>query len=442
LKDKYQQKQLKQVSVELSNEFPLLAYDVDGIACRQVMSDILSKQPSGEKKIYSTLSSEWMQPYSGRQHIAIVGQSQIGNILQFLTCNSCSLPWIDPNSLVEKTRFKNVVHRLNTSENQKDAVCIIFDDLEKSNFMYKKYNTVRNIHKLTNAGYFVTNIWRNWFRKSQKIVLLNFLQYFEFKRNCNISMNEIHVLGINTRGQKEMVEKNTSGCAQSNAQQRTTNEELVCRNFDMDFCSNHTCCYCCTVRLLNRHNDVRSLCFVPYNCKLLLQKHTEIQNLLKNPSDLQSKNCSVEMASLLMFNELKKLFKSNKFCRFNKISDFAWKNYKKSTFVFEEEDLKDLNETESHIFFSSKQKSSSFNEPIFFFSHVFLQEILAAWRLLSLENTEVLKKELSDHKNTFHGGNFMVVFKFMSHMYNCEPSRKWKMKKENVFDLIKLVYGE
>ena len=162
--------QKQNASIQLKADFPSLPCDVIDVDSRKAISSIVCEQPCGDQDLFNVIADQWLDPLSKnpKQRIALVGQTQIGktqvlknlikhflsfekpqydyvfyvslefvncsdkmNILQFLT-NQCSLRWIDYQSNTDHELFKRVVERINGFKQEK--ICIILDDLEKSNF--------------------------------------------------------------------------------------------------------------------------------------------------------------------------------------------------------------------------------------------------------------------------------------------------------------------
>ena len=104
------------------------------------------------------------------------------------------------------------------------------------------------------------------------------------------------------------------------------------------------------------HHEIQSLCSVPYCCSFLLKQHSVFRSL-----------SSTEIASTIIANFLfQDVFQTlPNLISFNRIGEFAWKQYENITIVFSVNVLKnaDLFSSEINTFFNSKRESSSISLP-------------------------------------------------------------------------------
>ena len=465
------------VPLQLSHDIPTLDRSFEEISSRKVMSDIICEQPRGSKDLNETVMKEWLQPAEGekvkpKSRIAIVGQAQVGktrllktlledvrekydyifyvslqyincsdemNILQFLVKDSSAMRWINHRTDFDFQIFKRVVERLHGSKEEK--ICIILDDLEKSNFHEKEYVYDKGIFETTQAGYLVSNILRHWFRKGQIILLLRPWQYFQLNLDFSLhSFSVVYVQGINHEGQKHLrgdtIPKcQTNRCKLSNA----------CMGFVTAEHKKETCSLCKSCYLSNCHHEIQSLCYVPINCMLLvdqylLQQQQQQQAFLSLPP--------IVVSVVILIQELLLAYqKSNMSLKWEflkEVGRFAWEQYAERVYVFDESDLiaANLSNEVLNIFFTCKLGNSSFScefnkDLVFFFSHVLLQELLAASWLLSL-SADDFKAELQKYKNSFLDKSFAVLCEFMSTICTDSFLKKYH---NSLFSNIKLENG-
>ena len=442
----------------------------DDVKHRKDMSEIICEEPSGEQNILKEkVVTNWLDPKNcieSNTNIAIVGQTQIGksfvlkkllfqlkekgwykyiflvslktmnlskelNVLQFLTNNNSPLNLFNNNSPVEPKILDGVITKLISTENEK--VCIIFEDLEKSNLDYVENNIDANEDNFKTAKptYFLIHFLRKRFRNARNIFLLTPWHYFLL--NQSFDLNPIFVHGLNHEKQKDIIMllrpdiRNSLGCNKNECflqqhclgiflEEHTTNSCSICQHCHDDNC----------------HLEMQSICYVPSNCKFLIENDA-----------LHSKPFIVIAASLLI-SKIKENLKHPGYSRefsVSKVSHFAWKQIKNKKFLFHEEDLKSskLNQKEIGFFFSAKQISESvggLNNIVYFFSHLLLQEFLAAQWLLSRPQ-KIFKRELKCHPKKFFSSkskkNFVLrefMSKICSHPWleNCRKSGFWRMK--------------
>ena len=449
----------KQADFQLSSEIPRFRYNKD-VKYRIAVSSMICEESEGEKDLYQTAVNQWLKPndHSNKNScIAVVGQSEIGktqllktmlkdlrheydfifyvslehlncsdeiNVLQFLT-NQASLRWLIYDTDIDFELFKRVIERL---DDPKQKVCIILDDFEKSSFSFSDSSYSKSIFEIAEVGYMISKTFNTWFNHAFKIFSLTPWQFVELNLKPN---HLIYVKGINVKGQEELnarsdvIEKHeASGCP-------------VCR-----------CCH-----LNNCQLELQSLCYVPSNCKLLLQL----------TRSLPSSTVTVYAASIFTL-KLMKLFQQNfkqteKF-DFNRILRFAWKKLAKNSLIFKARDLIrfGLSKMEINIFFSCRRESMVHSldslyqqfevlNLVFFFSHVLLQEFLAALWLLSRPSEE-LKNELTDNRESFLKGRFDVVQEFMvkvstdPNLTVCQRFPLWNLRPQNCNELAKFLGNE
>ena len=458
--------QKQNASIQLKADFPSLPCDVIDIDSRKAISSIVCEQPCGDQDLFDVIANQWLDPLSKnpKQRIALVGQTQIGktqvlknlikhflsfekpqydyvfyvplefvncsdkmNLLQFLT-NQCSLRWIDCQSNRDHELFKRVVERISGSKQEK--ICIILDDVEKSNFSYNQYFYDKSYFEKVEAGYFVSNILRKWFRNGQKILILNPWEFSQLSQeNALKPMEVVYVLGIDHDGQRQIVNNNDLHCNRIDCELGNACLGFTIKNHEAVECA---VCRCCHHE--NCHHEIQALCYVPCNCQLLLRQRNTVR-----PSS------PVTVASSVLVHKLSKAFHHRaeqlERCRFFEISRFAWMQYADNVFLFDESELVNsgLTRKEINLFFSSRTENPSFEagiveDLVFFFSHVFLQELLAALWLLS-RPSEDFKSELKTYKESFVNGKFVVLRDCMLEICSLKKyqnSRFWNIQQNNV----------
>ena len=425
--------QAKDGNLQLNREWRSLGYDAEFFDCREQFSNLVCEEPAGEEKLYGEICKQLKSDNTCKQPFAIVGAAKMGktqflkrllrdvkdqydciayvslkdvnccdkmNILQLLTWD-----WIAINSqseINEKKLFEKVVQRL--ADGKQTKLCIVLDDFEKSNYRYKDYHYDKIHFETMEAGFLVYNILKKWFRNAQKIVLLDPLHFFELtKEKVLSSENAVHVLGLNHVEQMAIVQRNGVRCTSDDCQLGDH-----CLGFAITHETNNcvVCQYCCNN---NCHHEIQSLCYVPYNCNLL-------RKYCRQPAS------PVSVATLLLRRKLNDGFPTS-FTHaprdgmdFEKVSKFAWKKYASQKFCFPLSDLAEesFSWKEINFFFDSRTESDYIceDELVFFFSHVLLQELLAALWLLSCKS-EKLRTEVRLHRDSFANGSFRVVLEFM-----------------------------
>ena len=440
----------------------------DDVKHRKDMSEIICEEPSGEQNILKEVVTNWLDPKNcieSNKNIAIVGQTQIGksfvlknlllqlkqkklyeyiflvslktmnlskelNVLQFLTNNNVPVKSFNNNSSVDQEICNGVIAKLSFTKNEK--VCIIFEDLEKSNLEYDENNidAYEDNYTIAKPTYFFIHFLRKRFRNACNIFLLTPWHYFLL--NQSFDLNPIFVHGLNHEKQKDIImllrpEKgNSLGCNKNECflQQH-------CLGIFLEKHATNLCSICEHCHDDNCHLEMQSMCYVPSNCKFLIENDA-----------LHSKPFVVIAASLLISKieeNLKHPVYSREFS-VAKVSRFAWKQIKNKKFLFHAKDLKssDLNQKEIGFFFSAKQISESvggLNNIVYFFSHLLLQEFLAAQWLLSRPQ-KIFKRELNCQPNEFFSSKskkFFVLREFMSKicshpcLENCRNSGFWKI---------------
>ena len=291
------------VNLQLDEKFPTqVVFKVD----RKAVNEAFCKQPEGDDQLLQKIKSQMLDPTEGRevQRIAIVGRAQIGknyllnqllstiqnnyqyvfyislkcidlseemNLLEFLT-NQGNLEWIQSKFNLDIQLVQQVVQKLIWEEQEK--VCIIMDDIEKSNFCFDNYYyQVSPFHK-AKAGYFVSNILRSWFRNGKKILLLSPWQYNQLKRIPELNPTAfVFVQGIDYKGQKQIIEKLRS------EKLERLRSKCVLQKKDLGFAiKDHkamSCLLCRTSHKRTCHYEMQSLCYVPFNCTWLV-KHSAV----------------------------------------------------------------------------------------------------------------------------------------------------------------------
>ena len=344
------------------------------------------------------------------------------NVLQFLT-DQTTLPWMQfqESDTKDVKLFKGVVERLNGVEGKK--VCIVFDDFEKSNFSFDTYSKKKICYCESEAGYLVYNSLKGWFQNGLKLIILNPWQYFRLHRMKDLKpIDMMFLLGIDYDAQKTLFCGSQANgiCNRNRCKIGEACFGIQCRTDEcpIDECFTDKCPICKYCHRSNCHLEIQSLCYVPCNCKLMVEQHSKFQ--LTSP---------VVVASVLLLLKLSDIFDSYQKCRLGKIGEFAWKHYIRKKFMFYESDLRvsDLNESEISVFFTCKQEDRSNKwvirpDVVFFFSHVLLQELLSALWLLSLDPSS-----FRNETNFFSSnGTSLVVHEFMSQICTSQFLEKWR----------------
>ena len=448
--------------------------NIENINSRKAVSRIICNQPCKDEELHDVELKEWLQPGKKRPNRnVIVGQPQTGkteflkkllrilregkwydyifyvplnafvfsdklNVLQLLTTQSPSLSWIHfecDNSATNSSDleiFKKVIEKISKDE----TVCIIFDEFDKSNFAYNNQihsDTRRNYMEKAEAGLMISTILRYGFgKKCQCLILLNPWMYLQLRSEPKLCfMAEIWVQGINHEGQKQLLTHKKFGCKNTECSlgdaclgmvilDHSTNKCSVC-----ELCHNDNC-----------HHEIQALFYIPSNIKLLLKEDIK-------PST------PVIVAASLFTSQLRNTLKHYSKCQqkpfsFKNICHFAWKNYAENNFAFYEDDLlKSLNSSELkltkldiNIFFSYIIPLNSCH-PVFFFSHILLQEFLSAIWLLSCSKND-LESALESYHELSLASKFPVVCEFIyeickhSQLRKCRNSTIWNISTENI----------
>ena len=427
----------------LTNIIPLLNIDpISQINSRKAISNIVCEEPLEEEGIFDELVNEWLHPskQSFKERIAIVGQAQIGktyvlkqvlkhmrkncynqhiffvslksinlndkmNILQLLTQQS-SLKWINHQTDQDYHLFKRVVEKL--QDVKKKEVCIIFDDFEQ--FFYKDYIYSKSIFDEMEAGYLVSNILRQWFGNAQKIILATPLQYSELVHFMEPEpLQMVYVQGLNYSGQRHLLGNEARKCFKANCGLgHACLGKCAMENHDAAMC--HICKNCYEN---NCHCELQSLCFVPRN-------FLNLDRLFKN--DAFQPSSPAKIVALILLQKLKWALGEdfNEKEDFQLVGKFAWDQYAKQVFVFYKSDLlrSKISKFLVNTFFSARNfepllQLSPYPNLVFFFSHILLQELLAALWLLSISEKD-FQVQLKTHEELFLNGNFDVVCDFIS----------------------------
>jgi len=324
------------------------------------------------------------------------------NILKFLVKDSSLMRWIDHKTNTDFQMFKRVVERLHGSKHEK--VCIILDDLEK--FMYENYVYDKGFFETTQAGFLVSNILRHWFQNGTIILLLRPWQYFQLNVNSALSSFQIiYVQGVGCEGGKELL---GNVCLEDVITKQSTEECTISKGGNLNNC----------------HREIQSLCYIPNNCKMLVEHYQQKQQLQEHQKQQQAILVSspVAVAAKVLIHGLLNAYHKKDISLngsfLDKISKFAWDQYKESCFIFDESDLvnSNLNSEELNIFFTCYIENSPFtcgSDFVFFFSHILQQELLAAVYLLSLSSDD-FKVELDIHRESFLDGSFAILCDYLS----------------------------
>ena len=442
------------------------------------MSSIICEKPSGERFFHEneTEMENWLQPACKKSFVAIVGQSQIGktfilkrilrrlkeqprykyvfyiclrrvdcsdklNFLQLLTRKTSGLTWIDwkcsdpTKEYHDQKLFKKVVARITGEEQHK--VCIILDHFEKSNFSHQENwsETKSSFNEEATAGYFISRILFNGFGNGLLLTLLNPWQFFQLKqdealypRHAIIWVEGIdHTKHLHLDGDKKLV-----------CDRKDCNLEKACLGFAPKHDAAKSCSVCKSCHQDNCHNEIQSLCYVPYYYNLLAKSKHNVQR------------STVTVAASVLIDRVIQVFRrytdGPNNCLFKRIGKFAWEKYLENEFLFDENDLQEhLTWREINIFFSVKSESEENScgakvDLVFFFAHVLLQDLLASLWLLSLKS-DIFEKILKENRSSFlqNDGKFAVIFEFMCDicsqktciLKNCRKSKFWKIPKIN-----------
>ena len=420
------------VNSQLDKKFPTqVVLKVD----RKAVNEAFCKQPKGDDQLLQKIKSQMLDSAKGRgvQRIAIVGQAQIGknyllnqllstiqnnyqyvfyislkcidlsekmNLLEFLT-NQSNLKWTQSKSNLDIQIVQQVVQKLLWEEQKK--VCIILDDIEKSDFCFHKYYYQVSPYEESKAGYFVSNILRSWFRNGKKILLLSPWQYNQLKRIPELNPTAVvFVQGIDYKGQKQIIEKLRSEKLEH------LRSKCVLQNKDLGFAiKDHktmSCLLCRTSHKRTCHYEILSLCYVPFNCTWLV-KHAAVP---LPPVVITAKVLLAYIKNAMMQYPKR----ASKFS-LSELSCFAWKTYTHKKFVFREWDLRaaKLSNMEKNIFFNVE---SSVYGSVFFFSLFLMQELLAGSWILLRPKSE-LKANLKTIQNLFIDVDCIeFLYKFMT----------------------------
>jgi len=369
------------------------------------------------------------------------------NILQFLTKKSMSLSWTHfldedinhkPNYFYSDKRiFKQVISRIEsykskreiiyqnkidnnaTSETDSDSadenesVCIIFDNVDKSDFVYEHdtFNS-KGIDKQEKAGYFFSYILKQGFGYGKCIILLKPWQYLQFQDKLD-KMKIIFVQGVDYKGQLKIAQSKNLNLTCNKNSDHENNVNSVSPGVN---CPTTTgCCICKSGHLRDCHNEIQSFFRMPLY-------HTQLTKLAQC-STFQNFH-PVVVSAIMFLGKLKELFPikfiEQKKLKLERIGQFAWNNYANKRYVFLVPELlskTNLSETECTLFFTSKQFENKFSEDksshAFFFINALFQEFLSALWLLSLSSKD-FETQLDKYEQLFLDGSFAVVHKFMS----------------------------
>ena len=366
------------------------------------------------------------------------------NILQFLTIDSDGLEWFNFKPFTkEETLFRKVVSRIKEQE----TVCIVLDDLEKSDCFHnygilnsncskKDYQSSVQSSKDIFSGeetadVFVTHILKHKLGKGKNIILLNPFHYLKlYQSDFKDSMDVINVSGVCHEEQKSFVqsEKHILECCNK----KDCQLKHWCLGLINDEHKTEICAVCKWCHMNNCHHEVQSLFYVSKN----------LHTLAKKPHVYKSLQSPVVVAAAVMFFPAEEAFKNH--CSFERICFFAWENYKENKFVFWEKDLNNtkykLDYKDKNIFMRIMGEKDCYSltdlDVIFFFSHVLVQELLSALWLLTRDHSEfdLLMRSDSEFLNT---KSFSVVREFMHEICNNKllfkyhKSEAWNIPEKN-----------
>jgi len=333
--------------------------------------------------------------------------------------------------------FKRVVSRLQENESK---VCIVFDDLEKSDFSFADYPYAKNIFESSSAGYLMANILRSWFSNCQKILVLHPWKYAQFhKIEALKPIDLIYIQGINHPTQQMLAKGNNFVC-----KKKGCNLKDACLGFLLDLQHNDERCSICGYSHHDCHREIQSLCYNPMTCAGLFQR-----SMLDSFRPLSP----ITVATITLVVFLNDIFKgdiSPDRPNIERIGQFAWRKCVDNTFLFYESELLEANLTTYELshFFNFMIEKSFFKNIVFYFLHVLYQEFLAALWLLSL-SPEQFEDELISKKDLIVNGSLAVVVEFMENIFhypmfqNLLYSVGLRMNEKNfyILDKISRKYG-
>ena len=438
-------------NLHISSIFPKLKYAEEEVSSRTIFSRVICERLCGENDVLDTLKTNWMNSKVTKPlPIAIIGQTQIGktqflkelfnnlknefnyifyvsfhncdlrdnvNLLQFLTKKDENLPWIDfPKKNVDE-KYIEVVRKI-----KDDKVCVIFDQLEKSNLIFDKdqFGFKEISLEYAPASHYISYILYHGFGNWQRLIVLNPWHYWQYHR-VKPDHKIIYIQGIGYQEQSNEIQMK---CNRSDCKTKTYCLGGLIAKHEVE-----TCPVCKTCYQKNCHSEIQSLGYAYFNRKVLLLN-----------TDFHQKSL-VAIAANLFLDRLSDIFKFDS-ADFEKVSCFAWAQYAKGRFLFCRKELlkSGMSTTGLNLFFSCKRESKS-DAPVFFFWHVLLQEFLAAQWLFSVEDFDT---ELEKNTTAILDQRFSVIVEFMSTIYentdllkkckNCEyydfqPKNFEKLKK-------------
>ena len=436
LKEKYEGRPVR-ATISFEKCHSLTCYSEE-LRSRGEICKNLCKPPDGCKKFSHKYFNNWVK---FKRTIAIVGPTQIGknlvlsnllkkllkrkkyeyvfyvklnsfertdkiNILDFLTNNT-------PSNSLNNNKDEDLTGRVVSKLLRNKNVCIIFDQLEKSDCL----NNIQLPQSKTNfkgkkhAEDFFTEILRRGFGKSQILVLLNPWHFYLLnKESFETPMKVIYVAGIDHKEQKQLVISSS-----------LSDERCVKNNCIKDVCVGNIikqhqvekCSICEWCHFNNCHCEIQSLCYVPAQCNLLIEKYETLKS-----------SSSIAVAAALL--QVKVLNAVNKGCDPFSVGRFAWENYEKKIFVFDEEKLNDenykLSAKDKNFFFRVLGENylytfSDKQELLFVFSHILLQELLAALWLLS-RDIKVFENNIADGKQFLSNKRMSIIRGIMFEVCN------------------------
>ena len=412
---------------------------------RKAMSEILCMPPCFNEDAKQTSEEDIIQLVKSgtARSLAIVGQTEIGkthllkqllkrkdiinsyeyifyvslkfhvcskntNVLKFLVGSESPKHWMDCTTSEDFNIFKDVVEKIDEASRSR-KVCIIFDDFINLDLTFKKFennferyaNPTDLFKKEIKTGSVLFYLIKKWFRNSQKILLLHPWQYYQLSKSSLEIKSMVYIAqGLNETSQRALVRR-------MNIQSKCTKINCVPNDDCLGFgttCQKNECLVCIHCINSNCHHEIKCLCYVPSICCETLQK-------FKTNRFIQTKTIAIAASVLVIRLENAFIYNGCINCQFDHIAKFAWNNYSQKQYFFDQFDIASAKLTSGELFyFFSIRVIGTDNE--FCFSHLFLQELLAALWLLFCQD-EDFKEEMRSCANLFHDRNFDVVREFI-----------------------------
>ena len=454
--------QIREGNLQLKREWRTLNLDAK-LDCRKHLSCLICEEPAGDEDLYGEVSEQLKSAITCKQLLAIVGPAKMGktqflkkilrdvkdkydyisyialndincseerNVLQLLTLPS-ALSWTEINSTsstVEIKLFRKVVERL---ADEKTKMCIVFDDFEKSNFVYDDYSCRKSYFKSMKTGFLIYNILNRWFPDAQKIILLDPLQFYEMK-NVLKTLSTVHELGLNHVEQMTVVQRNGIRCTKTDCGLGDHCLGFVTTQHESNNCVICKCCY-----NSNCHYEIQSLCYVPDNCNRLKNYCSPVHRQPTSPVSI-----ATSVLKCKLVDAFSPLFTQSACTRmdFQRIGEFAWRQYAVKKYHFFSSDLRkaEFSWKEINSFFVCRREIDCIDlgDLVFFFSHVLLQELLAALWLLSCPSCKLIA-DAETYRSSFADGSFGVILEFMQNC--CSESGRYgnicTIEQNNLEDL-------